>query len=407
MYFRNTMPTIKELIGKAQKSKSSGKPDKSPPKKPHRAKLVKHESKIKSVKDSKPHHAKTAKRGSNGQFIKDPELDYECPPDCEECKLCEDLECAHIFHQCQEDCKELFDKDIEVGHEHSNNCKDDAECIERKVCTGCKVNKQICQFGWQNESKGVRRYQCLQCCQEKCNQPIPNKIYVYDETKICNGCQKELPIGEFWLKNSITGRRETKCRGCRKQQRPQEVKKKQNKRYHYENGGKEKAVVYRKENRESINNSINNNKKKNPCAKIISNMRTRIYQFIKGDNNIDGTVSKSKIIDMTRDDYKKWLERDFTDDMNWDNYGIKWVVDHVIPCKEFDLTDTKQLKACFSWMNCRACYVKENLEKGSKILPDVIARQKVNLLNFLNNEYEGEIKQRWMDYANSYGHKYI
>lgn len=40
------------------------------------------------------------------------------------------------------------------------------------------------------------------------------KIYVYDKEKTCNTCGKKLPIEEYYIKDSKTGRRANKCRDC-------------------------------------------------------------------------------------------------------------------------------------------------------------------------------------------------
>ena len=65
--------------------------------------------------------------------------------------------------------------------------------------------------------------------------------------------------------------------------------------------------------------------------------------------------------------YKKYLEQYFQPGMTWKNHGPIWHIDHIIPCKEFDLTDEEQQRLCFNYTNTQPLFVKENLEKGAKL----------------------------------------
>jgi hypothetical protein len=81
----------------------------------------------------------------------------------------------------------------------------------------------------------------------------------------------------------------------------------------------------------------------------------------------------------------KWLESQFDEKMTWDNYGAYWVIDHVKPCKAYDLTDDTQVSECFHWKNLRPLEKVENAEKSDKVLPDVIASHRI-----LADKYESE-----------------
>ena len=66
-------------------------------------------------------------------------------------------------------------------------------------------------------------------------------------------------------------------------------------------------------------------------------------------------------------DFKKHIENQFTENMTWGNYGIAWEYDHIKPCAVFDLTDIKQRKECFNYMNIRPLIISRNRIK-SKIV---------------------------------------
>ena len=49
--------------------------------------------------------------------------------------------------------------------------------------------------------------------------------------------------------------------------------------------------------------------------------------------------------------FREWLEYNFTAEMNWENYGKFWSIDHIIPVCKFDLTDEIQKFQCWNWSN--------------------------------------------------------
>lgn len=48
---------------------------------------------------------------------------------------------------------------------------------------------------------------------------------------------------------------------------------------------------------------------------------------------------------------REWFEFNFTPQMNWDNYGKVWSIDHIIPVCKFDLTDETEKMLCWNWSN--------------------------------------------------------
>jgi hypothetical protein len=48
---------------------------------------------------------------------------------------------------------------------------------------------------------------------------------------------------------------------------------------------------------------------------------------------------------------REWIEYNFTEEMNWDNYETFWSIDHVIPICKFDLTLEDEKYKCWNWSN--------------------------------------------------------
>jgi len=64
---------------------------------------------------------------------------------------------------------------------------------------------------------------------------------------------------------------------------------------------------------------------------------------------------------------REWFEFNFTSEMNWENYGSFWSIDHVIPVCKFDLTDETQKYQCWNWTNLMPVSVVYNSSKKQKI----------------------------------------
>lgn len=60
---------------------------------------------------------------------------------------------------------------------------------------------------------------------------------------------------------------------------------------------------------------------------------------------------------------REWFEYNFTSDMNWDNYGSLWSIDHIIPVCKFDLTDENEKLICWNWSNLMPVTIKFNSSK--------------------------------------------
>jgi transposase-like protein len=102
-------------------------------------------------------------------------------------------------------------------------------------------------------------------------------------------------------------------------------------------------------------------------ARIAKNLRTRLFLAVKrqGGKKCDLTMSLTGADWPT---FSAWIQNKFQKDMTWENYG-RWHVDHIIPCKSFDLTKPEQQRECFHYSNLQPLWGLENIKKGSRIIP--------------------------------------
>ena len=58
----------------------------------------------------------------------------------------------------------------------------------------------------------------------------------------------------------------------------------------------------------------------------------------------------------------KYITDKFTENMSWDNYGkFGWHLDHIKPCKRFDLTSKDEQKKCFHYTNMQPLWATNKI----------------------------------------------
>jgi hypothetical protein len=189
-----------------------------------------------------------------------------------------------------------------------------------RICSKCKVEKELNMFPKdKNQSLGYG-YKCKSCYK------LNNKNY-YDSNKdkyssyySSNKQDKE----EYYRQNSLK----------------------------YNNINKDRVKEYRDQNKDYYKKWINNKRKTDLKFKIRHTLQTRINNALKSNKTektnvlLGGTISQVKI----------YLESQFKPEMNWDNHGIIWEIDHIKPCASFDLSDIEQQKQCFHYTNLQPLF---------------------------------------------------
>ena len=98
-----------------------------------------------------------------------------------------------------------------------------------------------------------------------------------------------------------------------------------------------------------------------PETKIKKNFKNRIKALSPDFPDLDENYDK--IIGCSQLDFKKHLESHFALGMSWDNYGIVWDVDHVIPCRAFDQANFAHVFKCWNYKNLKPLGKNENYAK--------------------------------------------
>jgi len=122
---------------------------------------------------------------------------------------------------------------------------------------------------------------------------------------------------------------------------------------------------------------INEHRRNDPDLNAILKLYNRFYKFIKGNTKTFTYLGCDLLF------FKHWIEFQFDEFMNWNNYASYWSYDHVTPISYFNLTDDAQIKKCFNWSNIRPIKKEYNSIKNNKIIFPLIWIQEFKVKQFL------------------------
>jgi len=219
--------------------------------------------------------------------------------------------------------------------------------MEKKICSKCKIGKEVCEFSKNTQKKDGLHPSCKDCCKDFYNK---NKQLILDRNKLWRITNPEVK------KNSDLNYRLNNP----------DNRKKSDKVYREKNLEKIKLrkKVWKKNNPEYQTQYEKKRKDIDLLFKLNKSVRGRIYKFLK-TNNITKTNKTFDIVGCSPEFLKEHLEQQFTKGMSWDNQG-KWHIDHKIPLSSAK-TEEEIYKLCH-YSNLQPLWAEDNLKKGCKIL---------------------------------------
>jgi len=202
-----------------------------------------------------------------------------------------------------------------------------------KICSRCKEEKKLDQFCKKKDGKDGLSYYCKICRSEKNNieyqntKEEKNKYYIQNK-------QERLKYQTIYISNN-----------------------------------KSKINLYTKlwhsKNREYLNKYvkkyIKNKCETDPLFKLTRNIRSRISIGLKTNSKSSKTEN---LIGCKFEELKTHLENQFKPEMNWDNHGKIWEIDHIKPIFMFDLSNINQQKQCFHYTNTQPLFKTTEIAKS-------------------------------------------
>jgi len=208
--------------------------------------------------------------------------------------------------------------------------------------------------------------------------------------KVCSRCHRDLPDECCHKASSRKSGLQPKCKECRKEclnidaekerkskwyqehadskskewvANNREKKREIGRNYYHNNKEEIKKIISSPERKQKRNAYVSERRKHDPSFRISGNLRNSIRKYIVNTKN---RVKFKELIGYSVQFLIEHLEKQFIDDMSWDNYGTKWHVDHIKPCTKFDLTIEEQQKMCYHYSNLRPLWAVDNIRKSNK-----------------------------------------
>ena len=198
-----------------------------------------------------------------------------------------------------------------------------------------------------------------------------------DLLKFCSSCGQEKPLSSFAKRLDRPVGVQSNCKACHKKLSAEWYKKNKEKvnkaalKWQQENPSKKDAAVkkWRVKNPLKVKQYAENHRKKTKPT-----LKTRLSKSISC--GMRKSLRKSKeglhwenLVGFTVDQLKRHLEKMFTPEMSWDNYGTYWEIDHKIPIAVFNFERPQHIDfhLCWELRNLQPLERKTNSSKGAKL----------------------------------------
>ena len=191
--------------------------------------------------------------------------------------------------------------------------------------------------------------------------------------KTCKKCNESKQLDMFCNKSSEPDGKHRYCKSCQK---------KSNDTWYHENKDNQSEYYkeYRDKNKEYFNeytkSYYQSNKElyrkwhKNKYHTDLGyKLRHVISSRISHALRFYNTIKQNRTIEYlgcSLNEYVIFLENKFDANMNWDNYGEYWEIDHIKPVTKFDFNNENELYECFHYSNTQPLNKIENKIKSNK-----------------------------------------
>lgn len=204
--------------------------------------------------------------------------------------------------------------------------------MEKKVCSKCKEEKEVCEFYKDSTRKDGYRCQCKSCTKE---WRLNNQKHLLEYHKNWKSSNSEHVYNYHKIYN---------------EKNSEKIKKYQKE--------------WSKQNKEKVNKKRKLRKQTDLIFSISCSIRKRVSEYIK-KNKILKTNKTFDVVGCTPEFLKEYLESKFTNGMSWDNRS-EWHIDHIVPLSSAK-TEDELYKLCY-YTNLQPLWAEDNLKKSNKIL---------------------------------------
>ena len=227
------------------------------------------------------------------------------------------------------------------------------------------------------------------------------------QVKLCDKCEINKPIDKY---RKYTDRENSYSKTCKKCLNEQDKIRKQNQRIKKSETFKAKCEKCEEEKALKYFAKLKKFYKKKICISCYPQFLTeQKNEWCKNESltNINYRLKKSlasrlrSVIVVKNDStmnyigcniqyLREWFEYNFTSDMNWDNYGSLWSIDHIIPVCKFDLTNENEKLICWNWSNLMPVLLLKKVEQNKEHLAPPFKKVEIdiNQINYILKKIE-------------------
>jgi len=206
-----------------------------------------------------------------------------------------------------------------------------------KKCTKCKNEKPLTEFYFEKK-RNIYHPKCKEChisyrnINKEKNSNKQKEYYLLNKDKHKERCKEWMENNKQSFKNYI-------------------------KQYYQSNREilLEKSKEYQTKNKDKHAEYIKNRYQTDINFRLRKKLTTTLWNNLKKQKT-NKLLSIIPLLGCTVDECKQYLESQFKPEMNWNNHGEIWEIDHIKPCSSFDLTDIEQQKQCFHYTNLQPLF---------------------------------------------------
>lgn len=191
--------------------------------------------------------------------------------------------------------------------------------------------------------------------------------------KVCTNCKQEKPLSEYY-KNKTYGAKgivyypHSNCKTCHRKKtlnhsKKSEIKRKRRLRPPLSERPPKYTKTWSdiKKRMAKHQRELRQNK---PHHRMKNILYRRLHHALDGKAKSATTM---ELVGCSAEQVTQWIESQFKDGMTWNNTEI----DHMIPCRSFNLEDPLQQKQCFHYTNLQPLLKIDNRRKGGRITHDM------------------------------------
>jgi hypothetical protein len=99
--------------------------------------------------------------------------------------------------------------------------------------------------------------------------------------------------------------------------------------------------------------TFQNHRRVDTIYNIKKRLSLNLRRFVRGEkmrlDNYENEILK--YIELSRTDFREYIQHQFIEGMTWDNYCEEWEIDHIVPTSLFDMNNENDLSLCWNYLN--------------------------------------------------------